>query len=532
MKKIKYIMIFILLFMIFPSISFALSDEESANYLNQIIEEVIVNNETWEVKDAGNNRFSINVPVAYTTDSVNETETLQNVIDRLVLSKSSVTLYGYNDEAMENITSSVGFNIIEENGKISLNNLSVDYDNYRGIQESKKIKYSIISKIDGIAWTGKEVKLEETYTPSIRTKVYSTSCDNQEFKCLICKYDYKGLFSYSYTYRIIANGLGTASVEIVEETGQKYLNSIESKLKVGDFYNSGKDDLVCPTIKAITEVNENNDNIDVTLLKNSNQAGDSISPTILEDNHKSFIDSDRESTNFICDIYSKDSRIPMIHATFANGGVTYSIESDRYQLDHTFIQKDEIKTFAKGCNHTFYVNCDNDSDTCFISLTKLPGFSVASGMDSTSDEIERDEKYENAQNGNDDFKPDPLCGENGENCDISIQGICGDPKVARTLQFLGFLLFIAKILVPAIIIIMGIVNLVKIITSGKTDDAPKYVKNIIARIVIGVVIFILPGLINFIFDIANDVIHSDSDVDGFENCVTCILNPQECEIDN
>ena len=122
------------------------------------------------------------------------------------------------------------------------------------------------------------------------------------------------------------------------------------------------------------------------------------------------------------------------------------------------------------------------------------------------------------------FDPDKLC-ENG-NCDISLDNFCGEPTVARTLKFVGLLLFIAKILVPAIIIIMGFVNLFKIITSGKEDDAKKYAKTIVRNIVIGVVIFLVPTIIQMVFDAADDIISPDERSD-FANCVNCILDPND-----
>ena len=71
---------------------------------------------------------------------------------------------------------------------------------------------------------------------------------------------------------------------------------------------------------------------------------------------------------------------------------------------------------------------------------------------------------------------------------------------------------------------MGFVNLFKIITSGKEDDAKKYTKDIVRNVIIGVIIFLAPSLINFVFDLADDVI-TPSNKSNFSNCVNCILDP-------
>ena len=127
--------------------------------------------------------------------------------------------------------------------------------------------------------------------------------------------------------------------------------------------------------------------------------------------------------------------------------------------------------------------------------------------------------------GKENFSPNELC-KNEENCDISLNGFCGEPTVSRVLKFIGLIIFIAKILVPAIIIIMGFVNLFKIMTSGKEDEAKKQVKNIIRNIVIGILIFLLPSLINLVFDIADDII-SPGETSDFANCVNCLTDPND-----
>ena len=129
------------------------------------------------------------------------------------------------------------------------------------------------------------------------------------------------------------------------------------------------------------------------------------------------------------------------------------------------------------------------------------------------------------------YSPGEICGENGENCNASLSSFCTKPKVARILKGVGILIVIAKILVPAIIILMGFVNLFKIITAGKEDEARKYAKSIITKVIIGVIIFLLPGLINFVFDIANNIIASNNDYQSeFTNCEKCILDISECNI--
>lgn len=135
---------------------------------------------------------------------------------------------------------------------------------------------------------------------------------------------------------------------------------------------------------------------------------------------------------------------------------------------------------------------------------------------------------ENIHANDDAFNPNRVCGE-GENCNISVRALCNDHNVARTLRGIGVLIIIIKVLVPAVIIIIGFKNLFQIIVSGKEDDAKKYVKSIVYRMGIGVVIFLLPSIITFIYNIASDVIDSSGgDGDAFNNCWNCVMDIDNC----
>ncbi len=129
--------------------------------------------------------------------------------------------------------------------------------------------------------------------------------------------------------------------------------------------------------------------------------------------------------------------------------------------------------------------------------------------------------------GNQGYKPTNPC--EGDNCNISLNGFCSLNTVARTLKFLGLLFVILKILVPAIIIIFGFIDLFHVISSGKYEDAKKYTTSIVKRIFIGVIIFLLPSIVQFVFQTASDLINNGEE-GNFDNCVTCIMEPDACKV--
>ncbi|MCI8394725.1 MAG: hypothetical protein HFH86_04535 [Bacilli bacterium] len=117
--------------------------------------------------------------------------------------------------------------------------------------------------------------------------------------------------------------------------------------------------------------------------------------------------------------------------------------------------------------------------------------------------------------------------ESKGNEDINLAGLCYEPRVARTLKFLGILLFIVKVFVPFIIIVLGSIDFGKAMLSGKSDDVPKQVSVLVKRFLIGVVIFMMPSLIEFLFGVLDG--YSET-MARYHNCRVCILDPDECTI--
>ncbi len=222
--------------------------------------------------------------------------------------------------------------------------------------------------------------------------------------------------------------------------------------------------------------------------------------------------------------------------TLKSNDITYTLEAT------------EGFSMASSCEEqgNLYIQCHYGNNHCAIGDSRNSKFpystilhpiyeiTLVSEEDETikdGDEIaEEDESHLPGKNHG--FNPSQVC-KDEENCDINLNGFCGEPTVSRVLKFIGLIIFIAKILVPAIIIIMGFVTLFKIMTSGKVDEAKKQVNNIIRNIVIGVLIFLLPSLINLVFEMADDII-SPGETSDFSNCVNCLTTPNDsskCIID-
>lgn len=105
--------------------------------------------------------------------------------------------------------------------------------------------------------------------------------------------------------------------------------------------------------------------------------------------------------------------------------------------------------------------------------------------------------------------------------DTSIGEICNMPQYRKTMRFFGTIVTFAKYIVPIIIIAFGIMDLYKAVTGAKDDEIKKSFKAIMVRIAAGVLIFLLPGLVQFFFNMLNEWSNYKVDVCC---CTECLLN--------
>ena len=101
-----------------------------------------------------------------------------------------------------------------------------------------------------------------------------------------------------------------------------------------------------------------------------------------------------------------------------------------------------------------------------------------------------------------------------------IVSACGfDSMPAKVPEIISKIYGIAKILVPIILIVMGMVDLVQAIMSGDEKRQQKSTKKFITRIIAAIVVFLIMALVQFVFKQV-DV----SDQRSFSDCMNCILS--------
>lgn len=103
---------------------------------------------------------------------------------------------------------------------------------------------------------------------------------------------------------------------------------------------------------------------------------------------------------------------------------------------------------------------------------------------------------------------------------------CDYKNTRITLRTLGYIITIIKVVVPIILIGVGMMDFFKVVLSGKTEDISKAVTTIIKRCIAGLIVFLVPSLMNYVF---NDLVEYNDPTT--KECTKCILDPGKCNVD-
>ena len=103
---------------------------------------------------------------------------------------------------------------------------------------------------------------------------------------------------------------------------------------------------------------------------------------------------------------------------------------------------------------------------------------------------------------------------------MMVENFCG--KTAAIWQLIGYALFALKVAVPIIIIVMASIEFGKAAISSDDKAIGKAAKNLVQKLVIGIVIFFIPTIVNIIIGIVGEMNDSSDEIAG---CKTCLLDP-------
>lgn len=93
---------------------------------------------------------------------------------------------------------------------------------------------------------------------------------------------------------------------------------------------------------------------------------------------------------------------------------------------------------------------------------------------------------------------------------------------APVFQFIGYALFVLKIVIPIILIVIGVVALGKAVIAADDKEIKTAVNSLIKKFLAAVLIFFLPTIVGALFGVVNGFKEVKDD---YTYCVTCVINP-------
>ena len=107
--------------------------------------------------------------------------------------------------------------------------------------------------------------------------------------------------------------------------------------------------------------------------------------------------------------------------------------------------------------------------------------------------------------------------------DVTPVDICKKGTTSlKVFQVIGYILMLIKIIVPLILIILGSIDFGKASLSGDDKAVKDAASQFAKRIIIGLVVFFVPTVLDFFLSLINGV--SDTTT-KFDNCTNCIFSP-------
>lgn len=99
---------------------------------------------------------------------------------------------------------------------------------------------------------------------------------------------------------------------------------------------------------------------------------------------------------------------------------------------------------------------------------------------------------------------------------------CEESRILQIFRIVGYLFFALKLIIPLVLIIMASIDLGRAVISNKEESNKEAVKTLVRRVIIGIVIYILPLILNYFLVLIDGAVEK---IKPFSPCTTCLLDP-------
>lgn len=104
---------------------------------------------------------------------------------------------------------------------------------------------------------------------------------------------------------------------------------------------------------------------------------------------------------------------------------------------------------------------------------------------------------------------------------------CDEKSIKTVMRLFGYILLIAKFIVPLIIIGYGTFDVAKSVIDKDEKSLTKQLKQLGIRVLTGVAVFFIPNIVHFFFSTTDDIVNSSQ----YQSCADCLLKPNSCNVE-
>lgn len=105
------------------------------------------------------------------------------------------------------------------------------------------------------------------------------------------------------------------------------------------------------------------------------------------------------------------------------------------------------------------------------------------------------------------------------------ENMCARGEIQNVMKFVGYIIMFIKLFVPLIIIGQGVFIFYNGVKAGKEDELKKCVQTLGKRILTGVIIMLLPTIIDVALSTVNDWRNYQGE---YDTCTECLFHPNNC----
>ncbi len=148
--------------------------------------------------------------------------------------------------------------------------------------------------------------------------------------------------------------------------------------------------------------------------------------------------------------------------------------------------------------------------------------SEANNVRNILNSIDVDDLGDKAQN-----KLDTINGNSSGTLNVDENVTFCSSGVKKSFQVIGYIIYIAKIIIPLLLIILGSIDFAKAVISTSDKANSEAISALVRRIIIAVIIFLIPTILDFLLGLIDGAKDTASNSD-FTSCMKCLTNPKNC----